>query len=58
MKFFEVSDKTRDGVDNLLEDIGDSLINKFIKKIIDTKKSKKEDKSDKIKLALNKYLNY
>ena len=25
MKFFEVSAKTRDGVDNLLEDISDSL---------------------------------
>ena len=58
MKFFEVSAKIRDGVDNLLEDIGDSLINKFIKKIIDTKKSKKEDKSNKIKLALGDYLNY
>ena len=58
MKFFEVSAKTRDGVDILLEDICDSLINKFIKKIIDTKKSKKEDKSNKIKLALGDYLNY
>ena len=58
MKFFEVSAKTRDGVDILLEDICDSLINKFIKKIIDTKKSKKEDKSNKIILALGDYLNY
>ena len=52
MKFFEVSAKTRDGVDNLLEDIGDSLINKFIKNKIDIKKC------DKIILALNDYLNY
>ena len=58
MKFFEVSAKTRDGVDIILEDICDSLINKFIKKIIDTKKSKKEDKSNKTKIALDKYLNY
>ena len=58
MKFFEVSAETGKGVDILLEDICDSLINKFIKKIIDTKKSKKEDKSNKIKLALGDYLNY
>ena len=52
MKFFEVSAKTGEGVDILLEDIGNSLINKFIKNKIDIKKS------DKIKLALNDYLNY
>ena len=52
------SAKTRDGADILLEDICDSLINKFIKKIIDTKKSKKEDNSNKIILALGDYLNY
>ena len=41
MKFFEVSAKTRDGVDILLEDIGNSLISKFIKNKIDIKKSDK-----------------
>ena len=58
MKFFEVSAETGKGVDILLEDIGNSLIKTFTINKIDTNKSKKEDKSDKIKIALNKYLNY
>ena len=52
MKFFEVSAKTGEGIDILLDDIGNSFIKTFMINKIDIKKS------DKIKLTLNKYLNY
>ena len=50
-KYFRVSAKTGAGIDDLLEDITNSLINKFIKKI--------DNKHNNLKLnILEKYYNY